>query len=163
MLATKLSALSRELELITSNGWDPTFCLRKLAAAADNDIEAYCDTLEEELELKSERVTELERAGDLSAEITRNLRNRIAADEAAMAELRASHEELFAEFKTFSAIAAGTAAGTVAGLNAAAAERLIANLEAENIRQTRRAEAAEARATAAEGELARIKKATWVE
>jgi chromosome segregation ATPase len=138
-LQSRIPQLQREMEIITANNWDPMFCVAKLSAVAADDVEGYCEALEEELAVKGDRLAELLRTDSLSAEIVERLRERIQADEEVIEQLRAERHGLIAEFKKVG-VAAQAERDT-----ARDTERLIANLEAENVRQTRRAEAAQER------------------
>lgn len=139
ILQSRIPQLQREMEIITANGWDPMYCVAKLSAVAADDVEGYCEALEEELAVKCERLAELIRTDALSAEIVERLRTRIQTDEEIIQMLRAERDGLIAEFKKVG-VAVQAERDT-----ARDTERLIANLEAENVRQTRRAEAAEER------------------
>lgn len=187
-----LQKLARELDLVLSRNWDPTFTVRKMSALTENDVEGYCSALEEELEVKNRTLTELTRAGELSTEIVERLRGRIAADEAEIQKLRAEHEALFSDFKALKEVAetnrrhleVATHMLADGAEDRASLEKLVANLEAENRREGKRcaklekkfahaaAAAAEAqdaahkalkRAEAAEEQLATIRCAKWAE
>jgi chromosome segregation ATPase len=140
ILQSRIPQLQREMEIITANGWDPMFCVAKLSAVAADDAEGYCEALEDELAVKGERLAELIRTESLSAEIVERLRGRIQADQEVIEMLRVERDTLFAEFKKLE----------VAEANDRDTDRLIANLEAENVRQTRRAESAEQKLLVAE-------------
>ncbi len=127
LLQSRIPQLQREMEIITANGWDPMFCVAKLSAVAADDVEGYCEALEEELAVKGERLVELVRTETLSAEIVERLRTRIRQDEEVIEQLRTENEELVAEFKALKA-----KAGDQRDM-----DRLVANLETENLREAR--------------------------
>ena len=146
LLQSRIPQLQREMEIITANGWDPMFCVAKLSAVAADDAEGYCEALEEELAVKGERLAQLIRTESLSAEIVERLRGRIQADEEVIEQLRTERDALIAEFKKLDESRSGIAAELATECyNTRDMERLVANLETENIKQTRRAEAAERR------------------
>jgi chromosome segregation ATPase len=163
-LQNKLPALLTELELIHSKGWDPKFCSAKLRAVVEDDVEGYCEALEEELAVKNERLVDLERAGDLSTEIVERLRSRIQDDEESIEHLRKENDAFAEEFKKINWTAQED------GM-----ERLVTNLEAENRREAARTATAQKelrrlqaehadllkKHTAAQEQLSTLKTATW--
>jgi hypothetical protein len=134
LLQSRIPQLQREMEIIVTNNWDPMFCVAKLSAVAADDAEGYCEALEEELAVKGERLAELVRTEALTAEIVERLRARIRQDEEVIEQLRAENEELASEFKALKA-----KADDQRDMN-----RLVANLEAENVREARLAAKASA-------------------
>lgn len=82
-----IDALFKELDLILERRWDFTFCVRKIRAVARNDVPAYVAVMQEELAVKSERLGELARTGELCTGIIENLRARIQKDEERIADL----------------------------------------------------------------------------
>jgi chromosome segregation ATPase len=135
-LASKIPALAQTLELILSNDWDPTFTLRKMTACATDDSEAYCTALEEELEVKQERMTQLLREGTLTAEICHRLQARVEEDKETIRELRAANNAL-EERATDAERQLEAATGLLADHadRDASFNNLIKNLERENLRQ----------------------------
>jgi hypothetical protein len=136
LLQSRIPQLQREMEIIATNGWDPMFCVAKLSAVAADDAEGYCEALEEELAVKGERLAELVRTESLTAEIVERLRARISIDEQTIEQLRAENEKLIAEFKALK----------VKADDQRDMDRLVANLEAENLREARLAAKASAAA-----------------
>jgi chromosome segregation ATPase len=175
-LQDKLPALLDELTLIHTKGWDPKYCAAKLRAVVENDQEGYCEALEEELAVKTERLTDLERAGDLSAEIVERLRARIQEDEDTIEYLRKENDAFALEFKALN-LSRESVAGDLASVcyENRDMDRLVANLEAENKREAARTRAAELQLRrvqhehaellkkyeAAEGQLRTLRRATW--
>jgi hypothetical protein len=82
-----LDALFKELDLILEKGWDYTFCVRKIRAVSRSDVAAYVEVMQEELAIKSERLGELARTGEICADIIERLRARIRQDEERVADL----------------------------------------------------------------------------
>jgi septal ring factor EnvC (AmiA/AmiB activator) len=138
LLQSRIPQLQREMEIITTNDWDPMFCVAKLSAVAADDAEGYCEALEEELAVKGERLAELVRTNTLSTEIVERLRNRIRQDEEVIEQLRSQNEELVTEFKALKE-SRESIAGDLAAVcyDQRDMNRLVANLEAENLREAR--------------------------
>ena len=144
----KLVELTNELTILQAAGRPTEFCLRKIRACAEGDLAEYCAALEEEM-------ATLQRTDDLTAEIIPRLRQQLQDAERrldAATGLIADHAD-----------------------RDAALNRLIVNLEADNRREAATARAAEARLQrvlldlslerkarkAAEGQLGRLRRATW--
>jgi chromosome segregation ATPase len=140
-----LKKLQADLNTIVERNWDPTFCLRKMIAVSQNHMNEYCSILEEELALKTQRLEEAHRSGDLSTQIVDSLRHRIALDREEIERLREENQKLISDFRhlkvSYSAMACdiGTIYKDIEGIKAQRVEdrsldRLIENLEAENRR-----------------------------
>lgn len=138
-LTSKIPKLATELEQILSNDWDPTFTLQKMSACATDDAEGYCSALEEELEVKQERMALFLRESTLSAEICTRLQARVEADKQIIEGLRAAAEENERHFVTATELLVEHVE------REEALDNLAKNLERENLR-----EAAESRRLAAQ-------------
>lgn len=95
-------SLLKELNRLLEAGLNPQFTMRKMNAAIEEDVSAYCKILEEELEVKSQTLKEYQRTGELNADIIERLRLRIQQDEKRMDDLIHAYESYIHGFHTCS-------------------------------------------------------------
>jgi DNA repair exonuclease SbcCD ATPase subunit len=156
--SAKIAELSAELKQIAKDGGNPTFCVRKIYAAASRDMSLYLKFLEEELNGKVAALGVSMREGEITREIVERLRVQLKTLQTQQGEViewlreaRGRAEDLEAENARLREdladserrLDAATGLLAEAGGAEAGLEVLITNLEEENRRCTGRAERAE--------------------
>lgn len=133
-IAEKVDTLNMRLEEEDISPEDARIATECIGYLVSGDIAVYVATLEWQLEKKRKELKEANRQSELTAGIVADLRPKLEKAQADLEEYRTDYVTLEKAYKKFIE-------------NAQSMENLVTNLEAENIRQTRFAEEAQAKAS----------------